>query len=1548
MKIKLPNYSKSLLILAFIISNAIYSQTPKQVEQIIANYDLKKGEELYKQFKQREQTEKQKALTFAKKNDIPVFKKNKSGGFDELMYLLPSGEPIYYSTDNVDAATSTRVNFLRSGGGLGLNLTGTGMVPRMWDGGPIHNHQEYAGRITMVDGTTRNTNSFHAIHVMGTIIASGVQANARGMAYQATGRSFEWNDDESEAISEAMQGMLLSNHSYGVPVGSVTGTPWYIGAYSQEAYNWDVIAYNFPYYLAVMSAGNDGNTNNPSPTTAGYDKLNGNKNAKNNLVVANAQDATINGTTGAIISGGNINTGSSEGPSDDRRIKPDITGNGTGLYSCGSGSGTGGTTTQYSSLSGTSMAAPNVTGTLTLVQQHYYNVNGSFMKAATLKGLACHTATDRGRTGPDAIYGWGYLDAKSCVETISNNGLTSWISEETLNQGETFTMQVIAQGGGTPLLGSITWTDVPDASKINSGTLNESDPDLTNDLDIRITQGASTFYPWRLQNNAGANATRNSDNDVDNVERVNIDSPTSGQVYTITVTHKGTLADGPQNFALVVTGITSDFTFSTTSNAITACSNAGNAVYNFDFEKIGGPAVNLSANNVPAGANLNFSQNSINANGTFSVTISNLTSVAAGTHEIEIIGDNGSETETKKIYLTVYHSDFSSYPQVTNSPSNGATGISTSPTFTWTANDNAESYDIEVATNPDFSSIVHSSNETGTSLQINGLSGETVYYWRVTPVNQCATGNPSETKAFQTGTLNCSYSYTNNTSLGINNTVDNSGIGLGAGWSVSTISVPDNFTVGNVDMDLQLTHTYIQDLTMYLEAPDFTYIVLAEEPCGDNDDIDAKFIDGGNAISCATGAGADLSGNVQPDEPMSTFQNVNSNGDWLLYVKDNYNGDNGSIDSWTLNLCSLAPITDTPSLANNGITTLTNSSYEVLTTDIEASTTAETANQQTYTVVSLPNLGSLELNSSPLNIGDTFTQLDVDNGLLDYINSESTANTTSFIVDIKNAANGWLGNQTVAVSIIACGDITTTWNGSSWSNGAPLKNVAVTFTGNYTSSADLEACSITVTNNAQVTISSGDTFILGEEVTVDAGSTLTVENNAALRQIDDTATNTGNIIVNRDSEDMIRLDYTAWSSPVDGQQLLAFSPNTVSTRFYEYLYTGTTTPTAYQSVTATNNFEAGKGYMIRVDNNWSSVTPSAYSGQFTGTPFNGVVNQSVGLGYNLLGNPYPSPLDVDTFLADNTAIGTLYYWTNTTPASGGVYPQNNFASYTTLGGTAAFASAKIPNGTVQTGQAFYVQSSAADVIEFNNTQRVNASTSTQFFRTAASNSTTTPVEKHRVWLNLNDANTSYNQILVGYMEGATNGVDNMIDGKTLDTSKPMLYNVLDDEAYVIQGKGLPFNDEDVVSLGLKVLEAGNYSVNIEQVDGLFNEQDIFLKDNELNITHDLKQGEYQFTTQSGEFTDRFELVFRAGALSQEEVVSNQFISVYTTQTGIQVNSSENIEAITVFDVLGRKLFESNQINETQFTITSLTANKQALIVKVKDVNGNTQTQKVIF
>mgnify|MGYP006199877243 FL=1 len=530
----------------------------------------------------------------------------------------------------------------------------------------------------------------------------------------------------------------------------------------------------------------------------------------------------------------------------------------------------------------------------------------------------------------------------------------------------------------------------------------------------------------------------------------------------------------------------------------------------------------------------------------------------------------------------------------------------------------------------------------------------------------------------------------------------------------------------------------------------------------------------------------------------------------------------------------------------------------------------------------------------------------------------------------------------------ACGVITTTWNGSSWSNGVPLRNVVAIFNGNYSSTADLEACSVVVNSGFNVTFNAGHTLIVGNEVTVNGTGVLTIANNAALRQINPLSVNTGNIVVRRNSAPMVRLDYTAWSSPVSGQNIKSFSPNTLDNRFYEYLYTGTTTPTAYLSVAnvASTNFARGKGYMIRSANDWPT-TPAVFNGQFTGVPFNGNASISLGIGYNLLGNPYASPINADRFLKDNeTTVGALYFWTHTVPASGGVYPVNNYASYTTLGGTAAAAGGATPNGTIQTGQGFFVKAYDFGTAVFSNFQRVNASVSTQFYRT--SNEVTSVTEKHRVWLNLNDANVSYNQTLVGYMDGATTGFDNSIDGRILDDSKPMLYSVLNADKLVIQGKGLPFTDEDIVPLGLKVLVPGNYSISLENVDGLFVNQDVFVKDKYANVIHDIKQGAYSFTSQDGTFEDRFELVYKNTTLGGEDIVNENALTVYTSNNGIVVNSSEQITEVVVFDVLGRKLYQQNVVNQEEVIVTKIVKSNQALFVKTTLTNGQVITKKVIY
>jgi hypothetical protein len=525
-----------------------------------------------------------------------------------------------------------------------------------------------------------------------------------------------------------------------------------------------------------------------------------------------------------------------------------------------------------------------------------------------------------------------------------------------------------------------------------------------------------------------------------------------------------------------------------------------------------------------------------------------------------------------------------------------------------------------------------------------------------------------------------------------------------------------------------------------------------------------------------------------------------------------------------------------------------------------------------------------------------------------------------------------------------CGATIKTWNGTAWSPvGTPTKRDAVVFAGNYTSTASLDACSVTVNAGAAVTFVSGHSLRVGENISVNATGSLTINSGAALVQYTKHAVNTGNIIVKRTSTNMVRNDYTAWSSPVAGQNLLAFSPNTVATRFYEYLFTGTTTPTAYQSVVPSSNpFTLAKGYMIRVDNNWTS-TPAAFNGQFTGVPNNGTVTYAVGQGYNLLGNPYASPISAYRFLITNPKVNAVYYWTHTVAAVAGAFPQNNYASYTTLGGTASAAGGAIPNDKINVGQGFFIQAAAAYTVTFENELREDASTTSQFFRT-----TDNDAEKHRIWLNLNDSSKSYNQILLGYVENATNGIDNKIDGKMLDTSKTMLYNLIDDKEYVIQGKGLPFSDEDVVKLGLKVTEASNFEINIEQVDGLFENQEVFVKDNYIGAIHNLKEGSYYFISQAGTFNDRFELIYKKPA-KEVAVSATNAVDVLVKNNELTIQTYQSaIASVEVYDVLGKVIFTKNGIHNKQFNTNQITASQQALIVKIQLENGEVVVKKIIM
>ncbi len=542
-----------IFYICLLFSLSGYSQTSQEITRILSHYDITRLETLRDSLKTENTNKRNYALQQAAIYGWDVKYQNADGAWCVLKEVMNDTIPIYYTTTNSGAITATRTNFLNPGGALELGLDGYEMRAFVWDGGEVRTtHQELTGRVShgdIPDGSEEIGNN-HATHVTGTIAATGIVPNAQGMATKATVRAYDYVDDSNEATAATLQGMLLSNHSYN-PAGNFFTGDWTYGAYTNVSREWDIIMYDAPYYLMVTSAGNFNNNvfvnSVPMFGENDYDQIRFFQTAKNNLVVANGHAPTLD-SEGNFINA-SIYYKSSIGPTNDLRIKPDITANGVNLFSSISTADD-----DYDTYTGTSMSSPNATGTLLLLQQYSRNLNNDFMRAATLKGLALHTADDFLQEGPDPISGWGYLNAKRAAETMRENGTHVIIEEGTLNEFETNSITVLADGIND-LQVSISWTD-PKGSPQTENNANSTSARLINDLDLRVTQGTDTYYPYRLIYDSGATPpfyADQGDNTKDPYERVDI--PNAQGYYTINITHENTLYSHSQNYTLIVTGI---------------------------------------------------------------------------------------------------------------------------------------------------------------------------------------------------------------------------------------------------------------------------------------------------------------------------------------------------------------------------------------------------------------------------------------------------------------------------------------------------------------------------------------------------------------------------------------------------------------------------------------------------------------------------------------------------------------------------------------------------------------------------------------------------------------------------------------------------------------------------------------------------------------------------------------------------------------------------------------------------------------------------------
>ncbi len=498
-----------------------------------------------------EEVRMQAVLAKADQMGIPV-RIEGPGHNVSILHDIRAEGPLYRKTLNTNAAISTGANLLNQ---APYGLNGQGMTVGVWDEARARtNHVELSGKVTIKDGTSAN--SEHATHVAGTIAAKGVDPKAKGMGTNTLIHSYNWDNDYAEmtAAGAATAGdtskLPLSNHSYGYGATNAD-----MGRYETEASTTDALARSLPFYQIFWAAGNE---QDELTSLGGYQSITFNGLAKNIITVGAVNDAVSGGLRSPT--NGTLAYFSSMGPCDDGRIKPDVVANGVNVYSCVSTA----TNAYDGTYSGTSMATPNAVGSANLLQQLYKsNFSGQIMRASTLKGLLIHTADDRGRPGPDYQYGWGLINVKAAADVIlahkASLGAPKLI-EGTITGTNKVQTNTFTWDGTNAIRATLVWTDPAGAAQTAS---NSRTPNLVHDLDLKITapNGTTTYLPYVMPfvgvwtTNSMTNVAVTGTNKVDNVERVDIPTPTQAGTYTVTVGMYGTnVLTTNQVYSLIVTG----------------------------------------------------------------------------------------------------------------------------------------------------------------------------------------------------------------------------------------------------------------------------------------------------------------------------------------------------------------------------------------------------------------------------------------------------------------------------------------------------------------------------------------------------------------------------------------------------------------------------------------------------------------------------------------------------------------------------------------------------------------------------------------------------------------------------------------------------------------------------------------------------------------------------------------------------------------------------------------------------------------------------------
>jgi hypothetical protein len=517
---------------------------------------------------------------------------------------------------------------------------------------------------------------------------------------------------------------------------------------------------------------------------------------------------------------------------------------------------------------------------------------------------------------------------------------------------------------------------------------------------------------------------------------------------------------------------------------------------------------------------------------------------------------------------------------------------------------------------------------------------------------------------------------------------------------------------------------------------------------------------------------------------------------------------------------------------------------------------------------------------------------------------------------------------------------------------------------------------IDVRDNAVLTLQEDTHLKIIDQVVVRPLGQMEILNNASLVQENDVV-NTGQIVYRRNAF-IRRLDYVYWSSPVSNFHIHSVSPGTPTNRIYQWNTTIANTNNSFGNWQAANeNMIAGKGYIVRGPNSFND-TPQWHTTTFEGLPNNGDITIEISRGnhtdspyfgtngveitnmddnFNLIGNPYPSAISYEEFITANLDLeGSIRVWSHGTPLStsngnpfygsfGYNYSSSDYIIHNMLGTNSG------PNtydGYIPAGQGFFVLMndgpSATSMVTFSNDMR-RTYKNDQFYRLANGLQNTEEIDK--LWVDFVAPNGNATRTLVGYHPDATNNKDRLFDSYLKLENANTIYSLIENERFSIQGRAT-FTSGDIVPLGFRAINSATYQIAIGFAEGIFgNSQTVYLKDNYLNIIHNLSETPYVFTTNIGVYENRFELHYQNQTLGVQTLNENEIKVITSNQ--IEIYSGNQIMSeIKIFDVQGRTLLIKQNINNFETSLINFVKTNQALIVSIKLDSGEIINKKIIF